>query len=310
MHSQLLLCEPCVTDLAAHIAGGLAVREASDVGQQLAFGLGHLHSHGILYGGFDAAGVLRGGDGLWKLGSFGRCALLPVAASEWLERREGEMSTPPEARSSTDDALKPEADVWLLGAFLGFLLSARPSGDALALPPQRLADAQVARLWLLLHWLLAEAPEARPCAGEAAALLGALQLTPPQELLAEMPAPAAQRAGRMAIAAARQAAAERAKDAEAVAELAPERLRGLSPEIDRILENCGLDAAFVLDASGTSADASAANAVPAPPAPAAAKATLAGGEVDGFADASTASGASEDPDCLRVADSADLLGLG
>ncbi|CAJ1427192.1 unnamed protein product, partial [Effrenium voratum] len=128
MHSQLLLCEPCVTDLAAHIAGGLAVREASDVGQQLAFGLGHLHSHGILYGGFDAAGVLRGGDGLWKLGSFGRCALLPVAASEWLERREGEMSTPPEARSSTDDALKPEADVWLLGAFLGFLLSARPSG--------------------------------------------------------------------------------------------------------------------------------------------------------------------------------------
>ncbi|CAJ1366841.1 unnamed protein product, partial [Effrenium voratum] len=76
------------------------------------------------------------------------------------------------------------------------------------------------------------------------------------------------------------------------------RLRGLSPErIDRILENCGLDAAFVLDASGASADASAANAVPAPPAPAAAKATLAGGEVDGFADASTASGASEDPDC-------------
>ncbi|CAE8691991.1 unnamed protein product, partial [Polarella glacialis] len=51
-------------DLAAHLAnrpgGELSAGEVADLGQQLAFGLAHLHSLGILCGSLASAGVLRG----------------------------------------------------------------------------------------------------------------------------------------------------------------------------------------------------------------------------------------------------------
>ena len=251
IHSKLLLCEPCVFDLATHTSGSsLPSREVADVGQELAFGLGHLHNLGILYGGFDATGILRGHDGLWKLHDFCRAALLPVAASEWKKRtRWRKQEAPPEARGSTDDALKPEADVWLLASFLSSLVSGFAQGSgALAMSPQQLLDASVARLWLLLHWLMAEAPEERPCAGEAAALLGALAFTPPQEILAEMPWREQRRVCSIAVAAARQRAVDLAvAEPWDIAELSLERLRALAGEINQILDNCGLDAAFKLD---------------------------------------------------------------
>ncbi|CAK9006847.1 unnamed protein product [Durusdinium trenchii] len=233
VHCRLLLCEPCVIDLTTHTSGSSTPRvpELTDLGQQLAFGLGHLHNLGILYGGFEGKGIFRGHDGLWKLGAFGRAAALPA---------------PPEARGSTDDALKPEADVWLLGAFLSSLLSGLPQGSgALALAPQRLSDLSVGRLWVLLHWLMAEAPEERPCAGEAAALLGALAFTPPQELLAEMPSREHRWVCGTVLAAARQLAVDLAvAEPSELAEMPLERLRTLASEINDLLENCGLDASF------------------------------------------------------------------
>eukprot|EP00438_Fugacium_kawagutii_P030507 Skav213635 [mRNA] locus=scaffold2012:96092:96888:+ [translate_table: standard] len=77
----------------------------------------------------------EGNDGLWKLRDFCRAALLPVAASEWRGRtRARPQEAPPEARGSTDDALKPEADVWLLGSFLSSLVSGLPQGPAVQAP--------------------------------------------------------------------------------------------------------------------------------------------------------------------------------
>ncbi|CAE7790286.1 unnamed protein product [Symbiodinium sp. KB8] len=185
-HCQLLLCEPCASDLSQHVAskgGTLLAGELADLGQQLAMGLSHLHCLGMLYGSLAASGVLRGSlDGLWKLGDFSRAAALPVAASEWRSRSGAKpCEAPPEARGSTDDALKPEADVWLLASLVLATLCAAKPGDAFfALAPERLLDSAVARVWLLLQWLLAEAPEGRPSASEAAALLGTATLTPPQ----------------------------------------------------------------------------------------------------------------------------------
>ena len=51
--------------------GTLPVDEVVDLGQQLAFGLGHLHSVQILCGSVSPTGVFRGYDGLFKLGSQG-----------------------------------------------------------------------------------------------------------------------------------------------------------------------------------------------------------------------------------------------
>ncbi|CAE7664883.1 unnamed protein product [Symbiodinium sp. CCMP2456] len=215
-HCQLLLCEPCASDLSQHVAskgGTLLAGELADLGQQLAMGLSHLHSLGMLYGSLAASGALRGSlDGLWKLGDFSRAAALPVAASEWRSRSGAKpCEAPPEARGSTDDALKPEADVWLLASLVLATLCAAKPGDAFfALAPERLLDSAVARLWLLLQWLLAEAPEGRPSASEAAALLGTATLTPPQELLFEMPSRERRRCCGAALAAARQRAAEAA----------------------------------------------------------------------------------------------------
>ncbi|CAE7556829.1 unnamed protein product, partial [Symbiodinium necroappetens] len=139
--------------------GTLLAGELADLGQQLAMGLSHLHSLGMLYGSLAASGVLRGSlDGLWKLGDFSRAAALPVAASEWRSRSGAKpCEAPPEARGSTDDALKPEADVWLLASLVLATLCAAKPGDAFfALAPERLLDSAVARVWLLLQWLLAE----------------------------------------------------------------------------------------------------------------------------------------------------------
>jgi len=232
------------------------VGEVADLGQQLAFGLGHLHSLGIMCGGITTSGVFRGlRDGFWKLADFSRAAVLPVAASEWRERcRARPQESPPEARGCTDDAMKPEADVWLLAALLSALLCG--AGTAVsgvpAVAPQRLTDPGVARLWLLLNWLLADGPECRPCAGEAAALLGAVLHTPPSELLDEMPVLERRRCRGVAIAAARQLAVDLVVSANVsnrfawrYAEMSLECLRkeiSDTSQIDLILENCGIEA--------------------------------------------------------------------
>lgn len=316
VHSKLLLCEPCMFDLATHTASSssLPSREVSDLGQELAFGLGQLHNLGILYGGFDASGIFRGHDGLWKLRDFCRAALLPVAASEWRARSHARpQEAPPEARGSTDDALKPEADVWMLGSFLSSLVSGLPQGTvALAIAPQQLVDAAVARLCLLLQWLMAEAPEERPCAGEAAALLGALTFTPPQEILAEMPLREQRRVCSMAVAAARQHAVDLAvapSDIADIAELPLERLRVLGEEINQILDNCGMDVAFRPD----NAPELEAQAVPTPcagfrqkPADIADASTNASGMSDEISESKLASPSKSAP---KKEDSTDLLGL-
>jgi len=247
-HSRLLLCDACTFDLAAHLADGdLPVGEVADLGQQLAFGLGHLHSCGILCGGLSAQGILRGLDGFWKLADFRRAALLPVAASQWREMsRSRPQESPLEARGCTDDALKPEADVWLLGSLLSKLLAgAGLAMEGAALPPQRLTEPLVARLWLLLHWLLADTAESRPCAGESAALLGAVLHTPPHELLEEMPATERRRCCAVAAAAARQLAIDLAPGSSwRLFELPLERLKeelADSRPFDLLLENCGVD---------------------------------------------------------------------
>eukprot|EP00440_Ansanella_granifera_P026628 gb/GFBE01028921.1/.p1 GENE.gb/GFBE01028921.1/~~gb/GFBE01028921.1/.p1 ORF type:complete len:483 (+),score=89.02 gb/GFBE01028921.1/:1-1449(+) len=262
-HSRLLLCDPCTMDLASYMAelgSDLPVGEVADLGQQLAFGLGHLHSLGILCGGITPPGVLRGlRDGFWKLADFSRAAVLPVAASEWRDRcRARPQEAPPEARSHTDDAVKPEADVWLLAALLSALLCGAGSVGVPAVPPRRLTDPGVSRLWLLLHWLLAEGPECRPCAGESAALLGAVLHTPPLELLDEMPARQRRRCRGVALAAARQLAVDLAVEASSggnrawrLAELSLERLREElrdSSQVDLLLENCGFDPSSILEA--------------------------------------------------------------
>mmetsp|Transcript_9310 Transcript_9310/g.26167 ORF Transcript_9310/g.26167 Transcript_9310/m.26167 type:complete len:403 (+) Transcript_9310:77-1285(+) len=273
-HCRLLLCGPCDTDLHAHLAasgGKLRPGEIADVGHQLAFGLGHLHSLGILFGGLTPTGIVRGHDGLWKLGDFRRSAELPVTVLEWRSQRKGAgqpldggEDAPPEAQGSGDVELWPEADVWLLGHFLAVLLrqalggAVAPGpgkrGTTLSATPDALQEPFAARLWLLLHWLLAAGPADRPNANETAALLSTVGQALAPEMLEEMPPEAREHCRSVALAAARQLAMDEAVGAAADALERERLLRSLAgrpleelreelkdvSRLDLLCENCGV----------------------------------------------------------------------
>lgn len=232
-HARLLLCDPCVGDLVSHVlatasADGVArlqTEEATEIGQQVAFGVAHLHSLDLLCGSaLNSRSVLRGRDGCWKVADFSCCRRLPIWSSEW--STPAGQASPPEVNSSCADVeLTTAADIWMLGRLLaevgieGCSRSSSTSGESLEgcvrgdeaplVPPQELLQPLVARVWLLLHWLLIAEPSQRPNAGEVAALLGkTLCYMTPTELLDDMPVAASERVLATAVAAARQMALE------------------------------------------------------------------------------------------------------
>lgn len=286
-HLKVLLCDPTIKDLALHLRRGggsaLQVGEAAEIGQQVAFGMGHLHMANLLYGSSAPEGILRGRDGFWKLGDFSRAARLGTPSSEWRERCQssacGAPSTaegsgvqieevPPEA-SKGEAPLSPFSDVYLLGRLLALLaLASFCASSALREVMQRplpdlLLEPERARLWLLLRWLLAAEPHARPEAKSVASLLGALPQTLPVELLEELPPAERVSTLRAVEAAARRVAAARvaveelgdsragraaAMDEAACAQLARSaplvELRGMlrdTGEVDQLCRNCGID---------------------------------------------------------------------
>mmetsp|Transcript_17898 Transcript_17898/g.56397 ORF Transcript_17898/g.56397 Transcript_17898/m.56397 type:complete len:392 (-) Transcript_17898:147-1322(-) len=269
MHCRLLLCNPCSTDLDAHLRAndaGLQPCEVAEIGQQLAFGLGHLHSLGVLFGSMSPAGIVRGHDGLWKLGGFQRSAELPITSLEWRNQCRGAGvpvddaldEAPPEARGSGDKEIWPEADVWLLGHILAVLLLKEAGAVApgpekgsavLRAPTAALQEPLAAHLWLLLHWLLATEPSDRPNANESAALISTVGQSHPEEMLEEMPLYARQHCTSIAMAAARQLAMDEADTAghdRIVCRLAGLSLRELRKElpdasrVDLLCGNCGV----------------------------------------------------------------------
>lgn len=285
LHFKVLLYDACHDDLEALVSarardgGGsvLPAEEVTDLGEQLAQGLGHLHRLGILHGGPTPRCVVRGRDGLWKLTASGRTARFPAAAADWRRvvisqgkaaRSERKDEVPPEARGAAevqaDAELVPETDVWLLARMLADVLVAPGSvataeGDAtiIAASPEDLASSLFANLWFLLHWLLAARPADRPAANEVAAMLSAASFgLEPLDLLEGMPPLARESCERAAVAAARQLAVDKVAnqattvrvDVGHLANLSLEELRDAlagSPAaaaVDNLCANCGIDA--------------------------------------------------------------------
>jgi len=280
-HRRLLLCEASNNDLAAFLAaqgGRLDTKDAAGFGQQLAFGLDHVHSRGILLGGLEAEGVFRGQDGLWKLADFSRSTRLPISVADWLEqcgapqhdeaagnsRRGPTERFPPEVAAVGDGALRQEMDVWFLGQLLaGILLEGGsmgciPAAALGAVSGEALLCPVFARLWLLLHWLLSDEPQERPQANEVAALTGALADLLPSELLEEMPCSGRLRINGVVRAAARQLAMDEAVasiPSPAARSAAIHRVASLplavvrdeladSTRLDTLCRNCGFDLAI------------------------------------------------------------------
>lgn len=239
-HCRLLLCDPCTDCLASYVLAAasnsdgaiarLKTDEATEIGQQLAFGIAHLHSRDLFCGsGLTSKGVLRGRDGFWKVADLSGCRRLPAWASDWQDSglQSGGRSVPPEVSGAAEVETTVAIDIWMLGRLLAEvaiegcasastsnLLESRGADEAPCVPPQQLLQPLVARLWLLLHWLLTAKPSERPSAGEVAALLGkTLAYMTPGELLQDMPLVASDRVLATALAAARQLALESAASA-------------------------------------------------------------------------------------------------
>jgi hypothetical protein len=305
-HARLLLCDPCAGDLESYVlasasTGGVArleTEEATEIGQQVAFGIAHLHSHGLLCGsGLNSRSVLKGRDGCWKIADFSCCRRLPIWSSEW-SAAAGQAS-PPEVSSSGDVELTIAADIWMLGRLLaevaiegcrskaGGTDSCLHGDEAPLVPPQELLQPLLARVWLLLHWLLIAEPSQRPDAGAVAALLGkTLCYMTPTELLDDMPIAASERVLATAVAAARQLALEavatRTVGGAARGALI-DRLAGAplpvvrealanSPsadELQRLCANCGIEGrradGLIADAPEVTSSSSTGSKVRAPP---------------------------------------------
>merc|ERR1719160_1183192 len=68
-------------------------------------------------------GVIRGLDGLWKLGDLGRAMESPVDPVEWREAHgtsAGDKNEPPEVRFGVEDGARvtTASDLWILGVLL------------------------------------------------------------------------------------------------------------------------------------------------------------------------------------------------
>lgn len=283
-HSRLFLCDPCCLDMAAHLkahGGALPAESVAEIGQQLSLGLRHLHSLDILCGSVTPHGVLLSCDGKWKLlGELGAAAELPCSLEEWRLRYVASSSQqlpplPPEARppeagqkllSSGQKLLgeaalghvTPALDIWMLGALLAGALEgvdargiggARAGNAVLAASEEVLLCPLAARLWMLVHWLLATEPVQRPWTRRLVPLVHSLSEMFPQDLLIEMPEYARFHCHGMAAAAARKLAfaglsAAGGMNRSCVAGLPLELLRRSladPSDVDQLCENCGLD---------------------------------------------------------------------
>jgi serine/threonine protein kinase len=289
LHTRLLLCDPCVDSLAGRLdicGGSLSSLQLSELGRQLALGLEHLHSCEILCGSITPSGVLLGCDGAWKLGDFSCASRLPLSAAQWHEQltasRPGFQGRtkllhglgecmPPEARSCDEATITQDADVWLLGRLLATLLVGASTGGAifeqqrgfgdtlLTVSTDALLDVVSARLWLLLHWMLAAEPTQRPKISEIHTLLDALEHASPESLLQMMPGTARFHCSSTAFAAVRKLAADQAADvtlekmmdaskrramvSHLTAGKTLEKLRDMVHDpfhIDTICDNCGV----------------------------------------------------------------------
>lgn len=215
-HCRVLLCEPCIGDLAGHLSarrdgpGGSSVGsssvvlppdEVTEIGTQIAAGVAHLHrAANTVAGPLDTSSVLRGEDGLWKVADLGRALRLPATLGDWRRQQPGggcslfnrQLGCPPECAdvsgNSEDTPITTGVDSWLLGSMLCLLaFGYSASGSAPSGAPSALESRVEARLWVLLHWPLVEDPAERPLARELAAMLGAAVATPPEELLSSLP---------------------------------------------------------------------------------------------------------------------------
>jgi len=150
--------------------GALSREDASEV----AAGLAHAHSRGVVHRDLKPANLLRGANGRVKIADFG----IARAAEETRVTQVGTVLgtrryLAPEQAEGRD--VGPEADVYSLGIVLDELLDGATAGDAALLREMRAVD-----------------PAARPSAAEVAAELGATELLP---LAAPAPARRVRRRG-------------------------------------------------------------------------------------------------------------------
>lgn len=278
-HCRLLLCDPCCGDFSAHLkahGGSLPVESVAEIGQQLALGLRHLHSLDILCGSVTSHGVLLGCDGKWKLlGELTAAASLPCSMEEWQPRRLAVSSPdarplllPPEARAAAGGGNReqsreaavpatPALDIWMLGALLAVALEGvddrgiggtRAGNAVLAATEDVLLCPYAARLWMLLHWMLATEPVQRPWSRRLVEVTHSLSEWWPQDLLIEMPEYARFHCQGMATAAARRlafagvggATSKRSCAAGLPLEVLRQSLADPSA-VDQLCDNCGLE---------------------------------------------------------------------
>eukprot|EP00929_Paragymnodinium_shiwhaense_P021158 TRINITY_DN13871_c0_g1_i1.p1 TRINITY_DN13871_c0_g1~~TRINITY_DN13871_c0_g1_i1.p1 ORF type:complete len:546 (-),score=90.17 TRINITY_DN13871_c0_g1_i1:135-1655(-) len=273
-HSKLLLCDPCCVSLERHQVecnGKVRFDTIADVGRDVSLGTAFFHSRAIICGRLTASDILRGMDGLWKIAALPCAAALPTTSSAWAAENAAQLTDvilPPEARSGDDTELTVDVDTWLLGRLLAALLVAACDGSALlehrrgrgetliALPSSALQCTLCARLWLVLHCMLADEPSQRPHLKDVRTMFSDLFQVSPRSLLQMMPGASRFHCSNLAMAAVRKMAADRAAAGAAdgprrryrMTQLAAgaslERLRDSlddSPEIDLLCDNCGLD---------------------------------------------------------------------
>lgn len=271
-HCRLLLRDPCVEDLAAHLnlhGGALPAESVAEIGQHLALGLRHLHGENVVCGSVSAHSVLLGCDGKWKLlGELSAAAELPCSMEEWRLRRIASTAPggqplllPPEARVAAGGGHQREVtfglDIWMLGALLALALQgvedrgiggARAGNAVLAAAEDVLLCPLSARLWMLLHWLLATEPLQRPQTRRLVEIMHTLEGWCPQNLLIEMPEYARFHCHGMAMAGARRLAfadvARAGLNRSCTAGLPLEVLRQSMANahyVDLLCENCGLE---------------------------------------------------------------------
>jgi hypothetical protein len=275
-HCRVLLCDPCCGDLAAHLkahGGTLPVEEVVEIGQELALGLRHLHSLDILCGNVTQYGVLQGCDGKWKLlGDLSAAVELPCSVETWcqLHLSSSASNSPlllaPEARAMptagdqqwpSKAQVTPALDVWMLGALLSGMVDgidarsiagARAGNTVLPATEDVLLCPVAARLWMLLHWILATEVVQRPWSRRLVEVIHSLCELWPQDLLIEMPEYARFHCQGMATAGARRLAvagvggtsANRSCTAGLPLEVLRQSMADPS-DVDQLCENCGLE---------------------------------------------------------------------
>lgn len=187
-HGQVFLMELCEESLAERIEsqGPMSAEEVLKMIKDVAEGLQFLHCQKegpVIHGSVEAAHVLKGKGGEYKLASFG--------------------ATHFDAESPGSPKVK--SDIWQLGILIFMSLfglhpfggegekseaaNSLKKGCALAVPHGRPKSLLEGRLCILMHWLLVPDACLRPTAKQVSVLLGHLEKMVASQLIKALPPP-------------------------------------------------------------------------------------------------------------------------